>query len=152
VLGIDQMNYAVKGGRLTPALVSPVATAVGKHAGEVAHRCHARSGKRCASVRVSPGITAVSGLVDMVGIVVRETTAAFVHTRNVYSPVARHVAGDLHVADEGAGVAHCYRAMPRDAVVTGEGGHERAGSHVKVVPGNVHSPEERRTGIVIGPA
>ena len=38
VLGIDQVNDVVVGGRLTPALVPPVATAIGKHAGEVARQ------------------------------------------------------------------------------------------------------------------
>ena len=35
MLGIDQVNRAVVGGRLTPALVPEVATAIGKHAGKV---------------------------------------------------------------------------------------------------------------------
>ena len=47
----------------------------------------------------------------MVGVIVGETTTAFVHARDVHDPVARQVAGDLHVADEGAGVGHRYRSV-----------------------------------------
>src|SRR5882724_3911882 len=82
----------------------------------------------------------------------RETTAAFVHTGDVEGPVARHVTGDLRVADEGASVGHRYRAAPRAAVVSGAAHDQGTRTHGKVVPGNIHVPEEGRTGVVIGPA
>ena len=68
-------------------------------------------------------------------------------------PLPAQVARDLHVADEGAAVDHCCRAAPRNAAISGVDGHESAlAAIVKVVPGNVQSPEERRAGIVISPA
>ena len=39
----------------------------------------------------------------MVDVVVGEAATAFVHAREVHHPVARKVACDLHVTDEGAG-------------------------------------------------
>ena len=42
-------------------------------------------------------------LIDLVGVGVREATAAFVHAGDVHVAVAR-VTGDLHVADEGVPV------------------------------------------------
>ena len=68
------------------------------------------------------------------------------------SPVAR-VTGDLHVADEGAGVDHCYRGCSKWrrcqwSSVTKQG----AAADIEVVPGNVHVPEDGRAGVVVGPA
>src|SRR5439155_10275153 len=62
VLGIDQVNHVVEGGRLTPAFVPPIATAIRKHAGEVgaaAAKADARSGKGRASVGIGPSGAAV---------------------------------------------------------------------------------------------
>ena len=122
VLGIDQVNEIVEGGRLTPALVPPVATVIGKHAGEVgvdATSSDARAGEGGPGVGVGPSGAAVGGLEDEVGVVVRKATAAFVHAGDVQVPVARHVTRDLHVANEGTGVGHRYRAAPCGAVVSG---------------------------------
>ena len=44
------------------------------------------------------------------------------------------------------------RGCPRGAAVSGEGDEDVRVAKIKVVPGNIHSPEERRTGVVIGPA
>ena len=82
----------------------------------------------------------------------RETATAFVHARDVESPIARHVTGDLRVADEGTAVDHCYRWAPCGAIVGGEGFDQGTPTNVKVVSGDVHSPEERRGWIVVGPA
>jgi hypothetical protein len=60
VLGIDQVNDVVQGSRLTPALVPPVAAAIGKYASEVTHGCHAGAGKNGTCVRMSPRVTPVS--------------------------------------------------------------------------------------------
>src|SRR5262249_11923350 len=62
MLGIDQVNRTVVGGGFTPALVPPVATAIGKHAGEVgvhatSNEAGAWEGGTC--VGISPSGTAV---------------------------------------------------------------------------------------------
>src|SRR5438105_13015100 len=101
---------------------------------------------------MTPRSTSVGGLKDQVRVVVRETTAAFVHARNVECPIARHVTCDLRVADEGTAIDHCYRGAPRSAVVSGEAFNQGAPTHVKVVPGNIHSSEEGRGWIIVGPA
>src|SRR5262249_5770080 len=59
VLGIDVVNNAVVGGWLAPALVSPVAAAIRKHAGEVPHSSHTRSGEFPARIGVGPSIPSV---------------------------------------------------------------------------------------------
>ena len=100
VLGIDQVNEIVYRSRLTPALVPPVAAAIGKHLGEVTYSGNARSGKWGAGVGVCPSIAPVSGAEDFVGVVVRKAAAAFVHARDVNGPAARRIARDLHVANE----------------------------------------------------
>ena len=82
----------------------------------------------------------------------RETTTAFVHTSDVEGPVARHVTGDLRVADEGASVGHRYRAAPCVAIISGAAHDQGACTHVKVVPGNVHVSEEGRGWVVVCPA
>src|SRR6266481_7437115 len=102
VLGIDQVNNAVVGGRFTPTLVPPEATLVTKHAGEVrvvAASYHARSRERRADVRIGPSIAAVGGLEHVVGVVVGKSTTAFIHARDIHVACDR-VAGNLHVADE----------------------------------------------------
>ena len=59
VLGIDVVNYAIDRGGLAPALVAPVATAIEKHAREVAHSGDPGSGKWGADVGIAPGVAAV---------------------------------------------------------------------------------------------
>ena len=49
----------VEDGWLTPALVPPVATTIGKHAGEVTHSGDARSGKAGAGVGIGPSVTTI---------------------------------------------------------------------------------------------
>src|SRR5437870_1862842 len=117
VLGIDQVNYVVEGRRLTPALVPPVAAVIGRHAGKIPDSCHARSGKAGTDVGIGPGGAAVSGLEDVVGVVVGEASAAFVHAGNVHDPVARQVTRDLHVANEVRAKVQLCRAAPGSTVV-----------------------------------
>src|SRR5438874_1375998 len=152
VLSIDQVNEIVDSSRLSPALVPPVGTKIGKHAGKVTGSRYTRSGEGCASIGVTPRATPIGGFEDEVCVVVRETTAAFVHTGDVCRPAARQVARDLHIADERAAIDHCCRAAPRGAAISGKDAHESALADIKVVPGNVQSPKERRAGIVISPA
>src|SRR5205823_3311253 len=152
VLVIDQMNKIVDRSRLTPALVPPVAAVSGKHLGKVANSRNARSGEGCASIGVTPRATAIGGFEDEVGVVVRETTAAFVHARNVYGPAARKVARDLHVAHKGSLSAHHHWAAPSGAAISRRNDKDVRVGLIKVVPGNVQSPEKRRSGVVISPA
>ena len=56
--GIDVVNYAVEGGRLTPAHVSPVSR-VAVHGGEVARRTTAGAIEGGAGVGVGPSVAAV---------------------------------------------------------------------------------------------
>src|SRR5450432_2667454 len=141
----------VESGRLTPALVSPEATAIGKHAGEVADSDDARPGKGGAGVSVGPGGAAVGGPEDEVVVVVGKATAVFVHAGDV--DVARgQVTGDLDIADEGSAVAHCYRGAPSHTVVSRAANEEAAAPDTEVVPGNVHPPIEGATRVVVGPA
>ena len=51
-----------------------------------------------------------------------------------------------------ASVGHRYRAAPRAAVVSGATNDQSALTHVKVVPGNIHVPEEGRGWVVVCPA
>lgn len=60
VLGIDQVNHIVKSSRLTPALVSPEAPAIRKHAGEVPNSGNPRSWEGRAGIGVRPSVTAIS--------------------------------------------------------------------------------------------
>src|SRR4029077_10262458 len=154
VLGIDQVDHVVKCCRLTPALVPPIDTAraPGKHAGKVTGCSNARTGKAGASVGVRPSVPAVGGPVNVVDIIVRKPTPSFIHARDVDGPVTRHVTGDLYIANEGTGVAHIYRGVPRGAVISGKGSLESADANSEVVEGNVHPPVKRRRWIVIGPA
>src|SRR5882757_1301819 len=136
VLGIDQVNNAVQSGRFTPTLVPPEATGIGKHAGEVrvvAADLHARSRKCGTGECIGPGTAAVGGPENLIGVVVRETTTAFIHARDVDGSVARRIAGNLHIPNK-AGVAHRYRRAPRCAVVSGEGDLESATANTEVVP------------------
>ena len=131
------MNEIVDRSRLTPAFVPPVAAKIVEHTGKVANRCYTRAGEGCAGIGVSPSAAAISGLEHEVGIVVREKTAAFVHTRNVYGPAARQVARDLHVTDEGSLRAHHHRAAPSRAPISRMNGEDVRVGLIKVVPGNV---------------
>ena len=100
---------------------------------------------------MGPGVPAVGGPVNVVDIVVRKPAAAFVHTRDVDGPVAGHVASDLGIANESAGVAQLF-AGPSLTVISGEGDLEGAAANSEVVPGNVHPPKEGRGRVVVGPA
>src|SRR5256885_4975918 len=152
VLSIDQVNEIVDSSRLSPALVPPVGTKIGKHAGKVTGSRYTRSGEGCASIGVTPRATPIGGFEDEVGVVVRETTAAFVHARNVYGPAARKVARDLHVAHKGSLSAHHHWAAPSGAAISRRNDKDVSVGLIKVVPGNVQSPEKRRSGVVISPA
>src|SRR6266536_1423562 len=134
------MNKIVDRSRFTPALVPPVATVSVKHLGEIANSCHARPREGRADVGVTPHATAVSGFKNIVGVLVREATAAFVHTCDIYRSAARQVARDLHVADKRTAVDYCCRTAPRGASISGVDAHESALADIKIVPGNVQSP------------
>ena len=113
--GIDEANYVVEGGRLTPAHVPPVSGA-GVHRGEEARSATAGARERGARVGVGPGVAAVGGTVDLVG-PVGEAATHFVHAGDVH--VARDlVAGDLDVADKGS--AELSLVGPGETVVSGE--------------------------------
>src|SRR5580765_6492275 len=118
----------VVGGRFTPALVAPVATAIGKHAGEVTDSSDARTRERRARVGVCPGGAPIGGAEDFVGVVVREATASFIHARDV--DVARDlVSRDLDVANESAARGcELYRAVPGKSVITGVSDKQAAAS------------------------
>ena len=84
----------------------------------------------------------------------RKTTTTFVHAGDVEGPVARHVTGDLRVADEGAVLATVIaplHVLPLSVERRNEE-PEAALTHVKVVPGNIHVPEEGRGWVVVRPA
>src|SRR5207248_2724913 len=135
VLGIDQVNNAVEGSRFTPTLVPPEATLVGKHAGEVrviAANLHARPWERGTGIRIGPGIAAVGGPENLIGVVVREAATALIHARDVDGPIARLITGDLDIANEGTGVAHIYRGVPRYTVIRREGDLESTAANTEV--------------------
>src|SRR5206468_176083 len=73
------------------------------------------------------------------------------HTRDVEGPVTRHVTRDLRVPDEGTAVDHRYRAAPCAAIISGATDDQGARTYVKVVPRNVHVPEEGRAWVVVCP-
>src|ERR1700682_5150437 len=141
----------VESGRLTPALVSPEATAIGKHLGEVADSADARPGKAGAGVGVDPGVAAVGGSEHEVVVGVGEATAAFVHAGDVHVACGQ-VTGDLDIADEGSAGGNLSRVGPSPAVVGGVAEEEGAAPDSEVVPGNVHPPKEWATRVVVGPA
>src|SRR5262249_23096771 len=115
VLGIDQVNYVVKSGRLTPAFVTPVTTAIRKHDREVTDRANARTGEAGTRIGISPGVTAVGGPKDEVDVVVRKTSAAFIHAGDVHV-ACREVAGNLDISDERGGDLALIR--PSETVVS----------------------------------
>src|SRR6266566_5212003 len=115
--GIDEANYVVESGRLTPAHVSPVGRTI-VHAGEVARIGAVRTLEGGPRVGVGPGVTAVGRSVDEV--VAGEVAVAtiLVHGGDVH--VAGNLVGsDLNVADE-TGVDR-YRAVPGIPVIAGIG-------------------------------
>jgi hypothetical protein len=118
-----------------------------KHAGEVAGSCHTRSWKNGTRVRVTPRVTTVSRLEDMVDVVVGEAATAFVHAGEIQHPVARKVACDLYVTNERIGGSNLYRSVPRVAVVRGVGD----GKGTAVAPGDIHAPIEWRGRVVVSP-
>ena len=83
----------------------------------------------------------------MVDVVVGEAATAFVHAGEIQHAVARKVACDLHVTDEGVGGGNLYRSVPREAVITGVGG----GESTAVAPGNIHAPIEWGGRVVVSP-
>src|ERR1700730_12450535 len=127
----------VENGRLTPALVSPEATAIGKHLGEVADSADARPGKGGGGVGVGPGVAAVGGSEDEVAVVVGEATAAFVHAGDV-DVACGQVTGDLDIADEGSAGGNLSRVGPSRAIVGGVAEEEGTVRDSEVVPGDVH--------------
>jgi hypothetical protein len=113
--------------------VPPVATAIGKHDGEVTDKANARSRKDWARVGVSPSVATVAGLEDKVRVVVGEATTAFVHPGDVHV-ACNEVTGDLHVTDEASLSAHHDRTVPSETVVSREGDEDVRVGLIKVVP------------------
>src|SRR4029077_18140483 len=101
-------------------------------------------------VGVGPGNAAIGGAVHLVG-PIGEPPIELVHAGDVH--VARDlVAGDLHVADEVSASRNLYRTGPRHAAIRGANDEDAAAGaacDIKVVPGNIHTPEEGRGGVVI---
>ena len=148
MLGINEVNDVIISGRLSPALVSPVAAVIGKHAGEVTNSGNTRPWKTGAAVRVNPSVAAVRGSVNFVDVVVGETAASFVHAGNVEITCGK-VTGNLDIADETGD--DIYRAMPGSSIITGVGHEEGTAADIVVVPGDVHAAVERRRRVVISP-
>ena len=117
VLGINIVHHAVVGARFAPALMSPVTTAVGKHAGEISHGRNARTRKAGTGVGIAPGVAAVRGSEDEIGIVVWEAAAAFIHSSDVHVACGQ-VAGDLNVADEWSAARDLSRIGPGETVIS----------------------------------
>lgn len=151
VPGINVMHDAVEGSGLTPTLMSPVATAIGKHAGEVAHGGNPRPGKAGASVGVGPRIAAVGRPEEEIRVIVGKAAATFVHACDVHIACGK-VAGNLDIADKRRAAGDLPRVGPSKTIVGGIANEERTTAHMEVVPGNVHSPIKWRGGIAIGPA
>jgi hypothetical protein len=137
----------VEGGRLTPALVSPV-SGVAVHAGEKAGCGTARARECGTCVGIGPGVTTVGRSENLIG-PIAESATHLVHSCEVHV-AGNLVAGDLDVADEGRGDA--YRTVPRGAVVARVGGKKSASADIEVVPGNVHPVGEGRGWVVVRPA
>src|SRR5438552_3877372 len=116
MLVINKVNDLVICGRLHPAFVPPVATAVCKHHGEVANSANTRSGKGRPGVGVRKSHPAVGRSVNLIDIIVREAASALVHARDVDVAVS-WIACDLHVADEA--IRDLRLVRPSDAVVMG---------------------------------
>src|SRR6266480_6428277 len=133
------MDDIIESGRLTPALVSPKATAIGKHLGEVADSDDARPGKAGAGVGVGPGVAPVGGSVDEVHVGVGEATAAFVHAGDI-DVACGLVTGDLDVADEGGAGSDLSCVGPGRCVVGGVAEEDELAAS-EVVPGDVHASE-----------
>src|SRR4029453_10608880 len=153
-LSIDEANYVVERGRLTPAHVPPVSGAV-VHGAEEARTATARADEGRTGVGVGKSDTAVSRAIHDVSPVAPTAgttaiTTVFVHAGDVH--VARNlVASDLNVSDEDgpSGNREVHRRTPSDTVISRA--HDRDGrpSTIEVVEGDVHSSEERRGWVVI---
>ena len=149
--GINEANYMVVRGRLTPAHVPPVSGVI-IHTGEIAGIGTVGACERGTGVGVGPGVAAVGRPVDEVVTIEVAVATILVHGSDVH--VARYlVAGDLDVADERA--VDRYRGVPTSAVITRVGDEERPGSRapdIKIVPGKIHPPEKGRGWVIICPA
>src|SRR5205823_9362609 len=100
VLGIDEANYMIKRGRLTPAHVPPAVGAIHAHEVGIGGAVSASGGsKGGAGVGVGPSVATVGRAEDFVGTGAGQASASFVHAGDVQ--VARDfVARDLHVANK----------------------------------------------------
>ena len=127
----------------------PVATIIRKHAGEVAHSRNTGSRKWSADIGIGPRVPAVAGAKNVIGVVMRETSPAFVHPGDVYVACDR-VAGDLHVSHEGTATGDLVRS-PGVTIVGGDSHEEGASADMEVVPGNVHVSVMGRGWVVIHP-
>ena len=148
--GIDVANYVVVGGRLAPALVSPISGA-GVRGREIARRATARATEGGSRVGVSPGVASVGGPKDEIRVVVGEASAAFVHTGDVHVACGQ-IAGDLDVADKGSAGGNLSRVCPRDPIVSRVPDKEGAPANIEVVPRNVHPAVEGRRWVIVSPA
>src|SRR5206468_9720079 len=94
----------------------------------------------------NPGVAAVGGPVHVVGVIVRESSASFVHAGDIHVTVGQ-VDGGLDIADEWTRGSQLSLG-PSDTVVTREADLEVPSSS-EVVPGNVHIAEEWRGWIIV---
>ncbi len=124
MLGINVMHDAVEGGGLAPALMSPVATAIGKHAGEVTHGGNARPRKGRAAVGIGPSVAAVGRPKEEIGVVVGKAAATFIHAGDVNIACGK-VAGNLDVADKRSAAGYLPRVGPSEAIVSRIANEER---------------------------
>src|SRR5262249_44131148 len=131
--------------------MSPVATAIGKHAGEVAHGRNPRPRKAGAAVGVGPRIAAVGRPEEEIRVIVGKAAATFVHACDVHIACGK-VAGNLDIADKRRAAGDLSRVGPSKAVVSGIANEERTTAHIEVVPRNVHPTIEWRGRIVVSPA
>ena len=128
----------------------PVTTAVGKHAGEIAHGRYAWPRKAGTGIGIGPTVAPVRGSEDEIRIVVRKTAAAFIHPGDVHVACSQ-VAGDLDVADKWGAARDLSSIRPGNTVIGLVTNEESSAANIKVVLGSVHPAVERRRWVVIRP-
>jgi len=145
------MYDAVEGSGFAPALMSPIATVIAKHAGEVTHGGNARPSKTRAAVGVGPSVAAVGRPEEKIRVGVGKAATTFIHAGDVHIACGK-VASNLDIADKGCAARDLPRVRPSETIVSGIANEERATADIEVVPGNVHPTIEWRRRIGIGPA
>ena len=133
LLGINIVHDSVERGGFAPALMSPVATAIGEHAGEVAHSGNAWAGEAGTAVGVGPGVAAVGRPEEKIRVVMRKATATFVHACDVHIAGGK-VAGNLDIADKWRAAGDLPRVGPSETIVSGITNEERPATDIEVIP------------------